>query len=84
MPRAQEGDEAKAQAKTLKDRDALARVLSNFRVDDFRSLMDTNNQVAGQIQTLLGALTAPAAAPPPPAAHPAVGTPALSAISGLQ
>ncbi|KAJ1621438.1 hypothetical protein T492DRAFT_1070185 [Pavlovales sp. CCMP2436] len=57
-----EGDEAKAQAKILKDRDALARVLQNFRVDDFRSLMDTNNQVAGQIQSLLGALTTPAPA----------------------
>jgi chromosome segregation ATPase len=55
-PRAQEGDEAKATAKILKDRDALARVLSNFRVDDFRSMMDQNREVAGHIQTLLGAL----------------------------
>lgn len=66
-------------AKTLKDRDALARMLSNFRVEDFRSLMDTNNQVAGQIQSLLGALTVPAA--PAVAAHP---TGAQSAVSGLQ
>lgn len=54
--RAQDGDEAKAQNKTLKERDALAKVLASFRVDDVRSLMDTNNTVSGQLQALLGAL----------------------------
>lgn len=78
-----EGDEAKAQAKVLKDRDALARVLSNFRVDDFKVLMDTNREVAGNIQTLLGALTAPQAVTVPAApasaqAYQPLATPSLA------
>lgn len=80
-PRAQEGDELKSQLKTMKDRDALAKVLSNFKVDDFRSLMDTNREVAGHIQTLLGALTSPAQ-PAMAAATPASSYLAPSAPGG--